>query len=448
MSNKRIPLLSLLASALILSLGSCASPAPTDTPSAPEASGEVVGARDAALTYVREHFEEGPAESLAWVEERLTPEDLPGGVTWQYTAGDWVVTVSYAVLPPEWMLYRVSVSNESAGFQWEGRVDGSGRVPEAPEYVLVARDAALRYVVEEYGQLGLGSGLAWEEEWITPGEIVGSGAYQYTVGDWVVTISYPVVPPEQAVYQVSLVNQATGFQWEGEVDAHGTVTELGAETPDVMFDRLAARDAALSYIYQTYQYPPLDKAAVEWEEEDLTPEGLVGSAKYRYTAFNWVVEVSYPIVAPEATIYEVTVTNADLGLDWQGTVDAQGSVIEEMPSSSGEVVSGEASVESIDILILESFPVQIHVVAKGQLPDACIDIDQIAEQRQGNAFLVTISTVRLPDAKCAPTPVPFEEVIPLDVVGLPADTYTVDVNGVSGSFELEMDNVLPEEQGS
>ncbi len=326
MSNKRIPLLFLLALALILSLGSCSSLAPTDTPSAPEASGEVVGARDAALTYVREHFEEAPAESLSWVGERLTPEDLPGGVTWQYTAGDWVVTVSYAVLPPEWTVYGVSVVNESVGVDWEGRVDASGRVPEAPEHVLVARDAALYHVVDNYGLQGLGSGLAWQEERITPGGIVGSGAYQYTVGDWVVTISYPVVPPEQAVYQVSIVNQASGFQWEGEVDAHSTVTELGAEGPEVMFDRVAARDAALNYIYQNYQYPPLDTAAVGWEEEELTPEGLVGAAKYRYTAFNWVVEVSYPIVAPEATIYEVTVTNADLGLDWQGTVDAQGTV--------------------------------------------------------------------------------------------------------------------------
>lgn len=326
MSNKRIVLLSLLASALMFSLVGCASPAATSGP--PEASAVVVGARDAALTYVREHFEDAPAESLAWVEERLTPEDLPGGVTWQYTAGDWVVTVSYAVLPPEWTLYRVSVSNESRGFQWEGRVDGSGRVPEAPEHVLLARDAALGYVSEEYGQSGLGSGLAWEEQRITPEGIVGAETYQYTTADWVVSVSYPVVAPEMMVYQVSVVNRSTGFQWEGEVDAHGTVTELGAEGSEVMFDRVGARDAALNYIYQKYQYPPLDKAAVEWEEEELTPEGLVGAAKYRYTTFNWVVEVSYPIVAPEVTIYEVTVTNADLGLDWEGTVDAQGTVTE------------------------------------------------------------------------------------------------------------------------
>jgi len=46
----------------------------------------VLAARDAALTYVREHFEDAPAESLSWMEERATPEDVVGGVTWQYSA--------------------------------------------------------------------------------------------------------------------------------------------------------------------------------------------------------------------------------------------------------------------------------------------------------------------------------------------------------------------------
>jgi inhibitor of cysteine peptidase len=45
---------------------------------------------------------------------------------------------------------------------------------------------------------------------------------------------------------------------------------------------------------------------------------------------------------------------------------------------------------------------------------------------------------------CTQIVVPFEESIPLDVVGLPAGTYTVDVNGVTGSFTLDVDNQLPE----
>jgi hypothetical protein len=48
---------------------------------------------------VREHFEDFPAESLAWVEERLTPEDVPRGAAWGYTTDGWMVTVWYAVLP-------------------------------------------------------------------------------------------------------------------------------------------------------------------------------------------------------------------------------------------------------------------------------------------------------------------------------------------------------------
>ncbi len=53
MSGRKRALLSLLALALILSLMGCGTPAETETPAPPEASAEVVRARDAALTYVR-----------------------------------------------------------------------------------------------------------------------------------------------------------------------------------------------------------------------------------------------------------------------------------------------------------------------------------------------------------------------------------------------------------
>jgi hypothetical protein len=326
MFARKTAVLYLVVLALILSVIGCASPAPP-VAEPPEASVEVVGARDAAVTFVREHFDEAPGASLSWVEERLTPEDLPGGAEWQYTAGEWVVKVSYAVLPPKWTTYEVAVSNVSTGFEWQGRVDGSGGVPEAPENVLVARDAAMHYVSEQHGQVGLGSGLAWQEEWVVGEGIVGAGGYRYASGDWVVTISYPVVAPESAVYEVLMVNESTGFQWEGKVDAQGAVTESSAAEVEEIFDRVAARDAALDHIYEQYKYPPLDQS-VEWQEERLTGEGIVGAETFRYTAESWMVEVSYPVVAPEATIYQVTVTNEGLGLEWLGEVDAQGVVTE------------------------------------------------------------------------------------------------------------------------
>ncbi len=218
---------SLLASVMVLAIAvvGCGSVPPGGDASAAQAPTEVHGARDAALTFVRAHFDEAPAEPLSWVEEKVTAEGLVGGEEWQYTAGDWTVRVSYAVVAPEWTVYHVAVANESTGFEWEGRVDGSGRAPEAPETALVARDQALFYVSEQHGQSGLGAGLAWQEERLTPENIVGAETYQYTAGDWVVTVSYPVVLPENTVYTITVANESSGFQWEGEVDAQRTLTE-------------------------------------------------------------------------------------------------------------------------------------------------------------------------------------------------------------------------------
>jgi hypothetical protein len=218
-------LLSLLLVVMVASMVGCGSAAAPEVSAQDEAPAEVIAARDAAVAFVRGHFDEAPGASASWIEESLTPEGLVGGSQWQYTAGDWMVKVSYAIVAPEWTVYHVAVTNESTGFEWEGRVDGSGRVPEAPESALLARDQALLYVSEQHDQSGLGAGLAWQEERLTPENIVGGETYQYTAGDWVVTVSYPVVLPENTIYEISVANQASGFQWAGEVDAQDTLTE-------------------------------------------------------------------------------------------------------------------------------------------------------------------------------------------------------------------------------
>jgi inhibitor of cysteine peptidase len=111
-------------------------------------------------------------------------------------------------------------------------------------------------------------------------------------------------------------------------------------------------------------------------------------------------------------------------------------------------VAGVAQVDSVEVLILESFPVQIHVVARGNLPDGCTTVDQVTQERDGNAFTVTITTIRPSGQVCTQALVPFERVIALDVLGLPAGVYTVTVNGVSETFELQVDNVTPEPVGA
>ena len=102
---------------------------------------------------------------------------------------------------------------------------------------------------------------------------------------------------------------------------------------------------------------------------------------------------------------------------------------------------GLAPVEEIEIEILELFPVQINVIARGNLPDPCTEISEVLQEREGDTFFITIKTYRSPGF-CIQVLAPFEETIPLEVYGLPAGTYTVDVNGVQATFDLLIDNII------
>jgi inhibitor of cysteine peptidase len=104
-----------------------------------------------------------------------------------------------------------------------------------------------------------------------------------------------------------------------------------------------------------------------------------------------------------------------------------------------------APVESVEVMILESFPVQVRLLVAGNLPDGCTELDDWTVTRDDDTFSVTLPTTRTEDAMCTQALVPYEVTIPLDVAGLAAGTYTVDVNGVTAQFTLDVDNVLPEE---
>ena len=153
MFDRRLASLFLLASALILSPVSCASRGLSLTPVPLQTPAEVLAARDAALVYLIGHYgEQAPWRNLIWLEEEITPKGLVGQVAYRYAAGDWVITISHPAAAPEAVIYSVAVANQTTGFQWEGEVE--------------ARDAALAYLSESYGEEAPALGLIWAEEFI------------------------------------------------------------------------------------------------------------------------------------------------------------------------------------------------------------------------------------------------------------------------------------------
>jgi putative hemolysin len=109
---------------------------------------------------------------------------------------------------------------------------------------------------------------------------------------------------------------------------------------------------------------------LQWDAEDLTPQNLVGSSTVRYTSGPWTVTVTYPIVLPELTIYQVSIANSASGLAWSGEVDAQGNV-SATPGGDGANAPNPASVYCED----QGGTVEIRTGADGGQSGICIFAD-------------------------------------------------------------------------
>ena len=109
-----------------------------------------------------------------------------------------------------------------------------------------------------------------------------------------------------------------------------------------------------------------------------------------------------------------------------------------------DVLISEAQIESMDLLILESFPVQVKALVRWILPDDCTVIFEMTNERVDDLYQVRILTKRPADKECAQKISIVEEIFTLDVYGLDRGTYTVDVNGMLGEFTLDIKNELPE----
>ena len=71
--------------------------------------------------------------------------------------------------------------------------------PETPSQVVAARDAALVHLTGLYGEQAPWRNFIWLEQETTQDRQVGHMIHHYVAGDWVVTISHPVVAPEAVV---------------------------------------------------------------------------------------------------------------------------------------------------------------------------------------------------------------------------------------------------------
>lgn len=104
------------------------------------------------------------------------------------------------------------------------------------------------------------------------------------------------------------------------------ITEVPPRSPVVVGSE-QARDAALAYI-RTYHPGTGPSKDAFWFDETMNQEGLVGSSSIMYRYESWGVTVTFPVVAPDSTVYTITVERISPRFLWQGLIDAYGQVEE------------------------------------------------------------------------------------------------------------------------
>jgi len=86
-----------------------------------------------------------------------------------------------------------------------------------------------------------------------------------------------------------------------------------------------ARDVALAYVAERAGLPLPDG---EWAFQDQTPQDSMGISTWLFTNGPWVVQVSAPVLAPQSTVYSITIDHISAIIRWEGTVDSFGEILE------------------------------------------------------------------------------------------------------------------------
>ena len=107
----------------------------------------------------------------------------------------------------------------------------------------------------------------------------------------------------------------------------------------------------------------------------------------------------------------------------------------------GDVLGGDkADVDRVETQSMAGNPPTYFAIAYGHFPDECTTMGRTQQRVAMKTIMVTLYTRRRDDAFCAPLLVPFRERIRLDVSGLSAGQYGVDVNGAVTTLNLREDH--------
>lgn len=112
-----------------------------------------------------------------------------------------------------------------------------------------------------------------------------------------------------------------------------------------------------------------------------------------------------------------------------------------IPGQVETVITEQANVESITLIVIGQTPVKIHASVQGTYPNDCTLVYNIQQGWEDEVYEIQIMTKRpVEDEHCKEGPIKFEELYEIPVFQLEAGEYLIDVNGVQEPLVFVFDN--------
>lgn len=92
-------------------------------------------------------------------------------------------------------------------------------------------------------------------------------------------------------------------------------------------------------------------------------------------------------------------------------------------------------IENVEVVVMESYPMQIALNVSGYIPDGCAAPTQVIQSREENTVMVRVFRTLPPDAICAAMAADYNDTIMIEG-GFDFGHYTFDVNGVVVEIDL------------
>jgi hypothetical protein len=139
-------------------------------------------------------------------------------------------------------------------------------------------------------------------------------------------------------------------------------------------------------------------------------------------------EISIPLEGDESGVWVISANDREIGYDFD-----RGTEIAE-----ADLTRIDATIESVQVNVLESMPPQVTITVAGYHPDGCVAPAQVRQQFDPETNTVTVRIYRVlpPDVMCPAVIENFTLTIPLDLDVVTGATYTINVNGTTAEVEF------------